>query len=215
MKRTRAALPAAAIIALVSAVDAGTAAAQATGDKPTVAGAWTLNVEKSDDVRERMAAAMRNRGRQPEGLPQRGGVTVGTGARGARGGAAGVVEPPPGAGASQTPGGMAMLQSARSLRIEFGEGTVALYRDELPPLELKMDGTARVEGPEGHHIEYRAKWNGSRLEVETRADGGPRVTEAYTLDGKDPAILAVDVRVTMPGPDGTLNVRLKRAYDRG
>ena len=52
MRRIFAAFPAAAIMALVSAAGQGPAAAQATAEKPTVAGARTSNAEKSDDVRE-------------------------------------------------------------------------------------------------------------------------------------------------------------------
>lgn len=124
------------------------------------------------------------------------------------------MDPPGGAAAPGPMGGMAMLQGPRELRIEIAESKVTLRRDAIDPLELNTDGKAVVLGPSDNAVEYKAKWNGQKLEIETRTKDGPRVVETYELDRKDPAVLAVDVRFTQPGPNGNLNVRLNRVYDR-
>jgi len=109
---------------------------------------------------------------------------------------------------------MSLLQGAPELAIRFEESKVILDRGAGTPLELTTDGKAVKFGYSGAEVEYKAKWNGKKLEVETKLQAGPRVVETYELDKNDPAVMTVDVRFTEPGPDGNLNVHMKRVYDR-
>jgi hypothetical protein len=195
-------------------------------ETPTVAGTWTLNADKSDNARERLSAAMRNRGvsggAAAGGAAAAGGRSGGSRSGGRRGGGGGggggvdttaAVRPQGGGGRGSTVA-IALLQGSPQLTIRFEESKVVLDRGGMP-LELTTDGKAVKFGYPGAEVEYKAKWNGKKLEVETKYQAGPRVVETYELDKKDPGVMTVDVRFTEPGPNGNVNVHMKRIYDRG
>jgi hypothetical protein len=194
-------------------------------EKPTVAGTWTLNADRSDNARERLSTAMRSRGMSAGaaagGAASAGGRSGGSrtgGRRGGGGGGAGAdttaAVRPQGGGGRGSPVSLALLQGSAQLSIRFEESKVLLDRGGMP-LELTTDGKAVKFGYPGAEIEYKAKWNGKKLEVETKFQAGPRVVETYELDKDDPSVMTCDVRFTEPGPNGNVNVHMKRVYDRG
>jgi hypothetical protein len=144
---------------------------------------------------------------------RRGGGGGGAGTGGGAG--AGAAERPPAGGGMRDSGvNRALLQGPPQLEISFAESTVILNRGAGIPLELTTDGKAVRIGYAGAEVEYKAKWNGQKLEIETKLQGGPRVVETYELDKKNPAVMTVDVRFADPSPEGNLNVHMKRVYDR-
>lgn len=193
-------------------------------ETPTVAGTWTLNADRSDNARERLSAAMRNRGMSGGGggggAASAGGRSGGSRSGGRRGGGGGggvdttAAVRPQGGGGRGSPVAMALLQGSPQLSIRFEESKVILDRGGMP-LELSTDGKAVKFGYSGAEVEYKAKWNGKKLEVETKLQAGPRVVETYEIDKNDPAVMTCDVRFTEPGPNGNVNVHMKRVYDRG
>lgn len=220
MNRASVLVPAVTIAVGMLAADAANpqrAATQEEGQgQPTIAGSWTFNADESDNVRDRLNAAMRNRGNTGAsmgGRAGRGSGRAGGGARGGRGGAGGVLDQSAG-GVQMGPGGMNMLRGPREMRIEFTESTVIIQRDGGDALQLTTDNKPLKLLPEGRSVEYKAKWDGEKLEIETKVEDGPRVTEKYELEKNDPGTLKVEVRFTQPSPAGNLNVRLNRVYNR-
>lgn len=194
----------------------------AAQEKPTVAGSWTLNADRSDNARQRLASAMGSGGGGGGGAAVSSGGQSGGGRSGGRRGGGGggggadtaTAARAPRGGGRGSPVAMALLQGPAELVIEFGESKVTLNRGGPTPLEVPTDGKSLKIGYPGAEVEFKAKWNGQKLELETKLQAGPRVIETYELDKKDPSVMTVDVRFTQPGPTSNVNVRLKRVYDR-
>ncbi len=193
--------------------------------QPTFVGTWAFNASKSDDPREKMAEAMRPRvsGAEP---PPGGSV-----ARGGRGGASGR-RPTTGAGAGSGangggtgggggegrggPGGMRAMQSfmrnPQKLVIQKTDSSFIIQRDELPALELPLDGHELKFGSNDEagntEVKYKAQWKGDKLTVETHIGDGTHADETYEVKNN---VLQVETRLTgsrLPAP-----VKFKRVFD--
>lgn len=169
--------------------------AEETVPVPNLAGRWTFDPEKSDDVRQKMREA--RGGREPgsdEGGPRRGGPGGGGGMGGGRGGGAmgggrgGGMGGGRGMGGERPggPGGGEGREAMRALFEAAPELLITPTTNELVILE--KDGRLRTLHPdgktyksEGGASETRTRWQGGGLVVESKMPSGTRVLETFTL----------------------------------
>lgn len=105
-----------------------------------------------------------------------------------------------------------IMRPATALRISVNDSTVTVQPGELDPVTYQTDGKRRdLELPDGQVVKAEAKWNGTKLRIETRIENGPRITEEYELK-EDGADLQVTVRVEMRA--GEMRNTVKRVYTR-
>ena len=153
-------------------------------------GQWKLDVEKSDNVHEKMRVQREASG--PEGRGPGGGARMGGGRR-------------PGAGAmggggdfrQQMEARRALMEEiadpARVLTIVSAAGELTLTADDGRIRRLRPDGNA-VKGEGG--LERKAHWEAGHLLVETKI-GALKMTEAWTLAPEEPR-LHVSTRLENP-----------------
>jgi hypothetical protein len=151
-----------------------------TAQRPALSGRWRINGEKSEDGAEKLRAAAGGRrpggsgpgGSGPGGSGRAGGGFGGRGA-GRRGGG-------PGRGAGD------MRDSMRRLTEAPAEMTITQTETEIAIAE--KDGRLRLLHPDGEPYkdstggEVRTRWVDDRLVVDTRLEGGPKVSETFSLD---------------------------------
>ncbi len=170
---------------------------------PTLAGTWTLNEQKSDDVRKKMEDFRRGASNSPAvaGRPW--------GRDGANPGRPGTL----GAGDRGGGGpGPAMMPVPRTLAIMVTDSTVFVDPGTGPPALLFTDGrrVEVAERPGAPPSSRTAKWDKQRLVVERNLGSGNRIVERYALDA-DGAALVVDTEVIM---DRLGKISFRRVYDR-
>jgi hypothetical protein len=197
-------------------------AAEAT--RPSLSGRWHFDAAQSEDARAKMREAMQGQrggggggnwgghggggggfgggyGRHRGGGGGYGGGGYGGGGRGGEGGSQG-------GGQQQGESMRAMLDAPEELNITQTDTEIAI---------LDKDGVIRTLHPDGKKYksesgdrEIKTWWDGSRLLVETkRSDGGPKITEAYAMQGdKGPLTVTLQIETRMAG-----TVSVKRVYD--
>ncbi len=144
---------------LISSFGVGRAASQdVAGDKPAtdgLVGQWALNRALSDDPAEQMRGAM------PSGRPS-----------GRRSG---------GRSPEQMRSGMdAVRRAAESFTIRQDDSTVVIaYSERILTLFTDRRKQKEVVGDDVE-IEYRAWWEGGKLLIERKLDGGVTLTEEYS-----------------------------------
>lgn len=177
-------------------------------DGANIAGTWVLNRDDSDDpgeaVQEAMQEAMQGSAAQRGGRT-RGGASGGrpTGTRDP--GAVGV--PPEQMQRIQT----VMREAARAaqrLVIEQTDSTVVVTTDRGQRVLFSDDRKIEATAPNGVDMELKAKWDGDKLKVETKWDGGVRITEEYEI--KDDQ-LNVNLRIEATRP--RIRARINLVYD--
>jgi len=180
---------------------------------PTLAGVWTLDLEKSDSAREKMEAM-----RPPGGRGMRGGFGGGMGGGPTRGGIGGGRPPrgPEGEGEGRRhargPEMRLMMRPPASLLIEQTDSTVVLFEQGLPievlVVGLPQDKAGTVE-PEATHI--NASWSGARLLALREDERGGRAAQelALSADGK---VLTLTLR--RESRDDTPALEIRRVYRR-
>ena len=196
----------------------------ASGDGAAVAvrqqlvGRWKLNPELSEDPREKMRQA-RGDGGRPEGGGSgggRGGGGRGGGGWGGGGGGRGHGGGGGGYGGHGSQGGQSGPRTegdghARSMLFTASEITVTNLEPEVTMLD--PDGEQRQLHPDDKAYkddggtEVKAKWDESRLVVETKAQGGS-TKETWTV-GADPRRLTVLLEIKRSFGD----VKVKRVFD--
>ena len=185
-------------VALLSTVCAfpARAAEQESAASPTLAGAWKLDIDKSDNAQEKMQAMRDSGGRGPRGGGMGGGFGGGGGG-GMRGGVwsggrsrGGPGEGPDDSAARDRQRGPEMrliTKPPSSMLIEQTDSTVVLFEQGLP-IEVLVVGPpqdkAGTVDPEAPHI--TASWSGSRLLTLREDERGGRATQQFALsaDGK-------------------------------
>jgi hypothetical protein len=188
-------------VALLSTVYAFPARAseQESAASPMLAGAWKLDVGKSDNAQEKMQAMRGSGGRGPRGGGMGGGFGGGGGGmrgggmRGGMGGGrprGGPGEGPDDSAARDRQRGPEMrliMKPPASMLIEQTDSTVVLFEQGLP-IEVLVVGPPQDKAgtidPEAPHI--TASWNGSRLLTLREDERGGRATQQFALsaDGK-------------------------------
>lgn len=162
------------------------------GPVPNLAGRWTFDPEKSDDVRQKMREA--RGGREPgsdEGGPRRGGPGGGGGMGGGRGGGGmggGGMRGGRGMGGERPggPGGGEGREAMRALFEAAPELLITPTTNEVVILE--KDGRLRTLHPdgktyksEGGASETKTRWQGGGLVVESKMPSGARILETFAL----------------------------------
>jgi hypothetical protein len=181
---------------------------------PTLAGVWTLDVEKSDSAREKMEA-MRSSG----GRGMRGGLGGGMGGGPMRGGGGGSRPPrgpDPGSGEGRRhargPEMRLMVRPPASLLIEQTDSTVVLFEQGLPievlVVGLPQDKAGTVE-PEATHI--NASWSGARLLALREDERGGRAAQELALSA-DRKVLTLTLR--REPRDDAPPIEIRRVYRR-
>lgn len=209
-----------AILATVVTLPAHAAEPESSGP-PTLAGVWTLDVEKSDSARERMEAMRRAGGRGPAG--GMGGSMRGGGRRGGgMPGGMGRGGPPRGPGEGpgegeprerpRDPEQRLMMRPPASILIEQTDSTVVLFEQGLPievlVIGLPQDKAGAVE-PQAPHI--TATWSGGRLLTLREDDRGGRATQQFALS---PDGMSFTLTLRREPRDDTPPLEIKRQYRR-
>jgi hypothetical protein len=220
-----------ALFLLLLAPAAPIAAGAAPSERPNFSGAWKLNVDASDNPREKMHEAMHGRGGPGGGFGGRGGYGRGGGGGGPGGGGGGMGGP----GGSRGRGGYGRGGGDADGGGRPSEDTLHALDEELahltivhvdPQLTIRYgDGRERVlwtdgrdPGPPDPSVELpvaapllaRASWDRQKLTVHGESPRGGKVTEVYELvaDGKR---LFVDV--TTAGNGRMPKMTIRRVYD--
>jgi hypothetical protein len=208
-----------------------------TAARPDFSGVWKLNVEASDDPREKMHEAMRSRrggfggrGGGGTGMPTGGpGGPVGSGMGGPAGGGGGGMGRHRGGGGAGGPGGPGdddrrpSAENFHQIGEELAEIAI-VHRD--PQLTIRYaDGRQEVLWTDDREppppdpdsalplaapLDPRAKWKGDRLEVHGENALGAKVTEVYELVADGQRLL---VNVTTEGDERMPKLTLQRVYD--
>ena len=194
------------------------AAAQHEG----LAGVWTVNLEESDDPREKMEEVRNARGGRmaPSGRGRpgsgRGGLPGGGGGRGGRpgGGRGG----PPGAGAAPNSEAMQqemamMLRAIARFEVTLGDSTVSMAYRDRPPLTLYPNGKKWKQeiDPVGE-IEFKAEWKGDYLQVERKLRSGMKAKVRYRHFPDTDQLLVI---TEVSGGRLPSKIAFRRVYDRG
>ena len=191
---------------------------------PSLAGVWTLDVEKSDSAREKMEALRRAGGRGSRGGMDGGmggGMGGGPGGGGMRGGMGGGR---PRRGPGDVPGNgdprerqrgpemRLMTRPPASMLIEQTDSTVVLFEQGLPievlVIGLPQDKAGTVE-PEAVHIP--ASWSAARLLALREDERGGRAAQQFALsaDGR-----SLTLTLRREPRDDTPPLEIRREYRR-
>jgi hypothetical protein len=180
------------------------AADKAAPGGTTLSGHWKLNVQESEDARQKMKEAMQGRdsggssgggGGGGYGRGGGGGGGYGRGGGGGFGGGGGGGfggggRRSGGGGGGSSSGSTRDPQGARALLFTAPkELTVTQTATEVAILD--QDGLMRALHPDGKGYksdtgeeEIKTKWESDHLVVETKAKGGTKLTETYGLDAQ-------------------------------
>ncbi len=196
-------------------------------EKPNLTGRWKFNPEKSDDARAKMREAMAGRhhgsggdgsgtggqgggsgGGYGGGGGHSGGGHMGGGGMGGghMGGGMGGHRPSGTSGAEPSDEKRALARAAMDdvlnpgdvLTVTQKDPAVTMTADDGRVHQLYADGR-KVKGKDGAP-EQTTKWEGAKLVVESKIDGGPTIRESYSLDA-DGKALQVIARILMPMSD--------------
>jgi len=159
--------------------------------RQALVGQWTLNVDLSEDPREKMREAMEKR-------MQGGGSGMGRGGGTGRGGSQ----------EGQRPAMMTFF-SARELAITHLEPAVSIVEPDGLVRTLQPDGEKyQTEHGEG---EVKTRWKGDRLFVETKTERG-KMKETWSVSQETGQLLVV--LEIEPGGGRMPAVTVNRVYDR-
>jgi hypothetical protein len=185
---------------------------------PDLSGRWTLNPERSDNARRKLAEAREAEGRGkskggigglgPIAPGPRGGGPMGTGPMGSRptGSSSGRGRQPDDATRSD---GLedALIDPPKVLVITQADGEVTFDTGEESLLRLRPGG--RKVKREGGAVELKARWKDGDLVVDAEHEDGPRLTTSYRLSS-DRQELYVTSKVETPEGE---EVTLRRVYE--
>ena len=197
----RTALVVPALVAAISLVTPGIAAAQ----QSQLAGSWILNPDESDDAQEKMQQAQQ---RSSEGGDMRGGRTRGRARRGGGGGGGtGSAGMSTEAQTTNRVANQRIMRPARLMTIVLTDSTVTIGQGNLLPWIFPTDKSKR-DFQEG--IEITGRWDGDKLALQTDTEGGLRIRETYELkeDGEE-----LQVSVVFENNRTGLRVRFRRVYN--
>ncbi|MFQ5703288.1 MAG: hypothetical protein ACE5HT_04625 [Gemmatimonadales bacterium] len=189
-----------AIVMLSAATQSGRLAVQT----PSFVGKWHLNAAKSDDARQKMREMFQSGGgfggRRGGGGGGRGGGRGGFGGGGRGGG----VEQQ-----RSNPMRVAM-RAAQYLDISQDDNVVKIGYGGDSVRTLQTDGQKIGFGEGRRKGEIKSHWKGDKLIVETKMEGGTKITETYELKDEGEH-LQIKVRIEnlrFPRP-----LEIKRIYD--
>ncbi len=156
--------------------------------KPSIAGAWTLNRELSDQAsggREGRDGSERGRGRDGGSGGRRGGGGFGGGGFGGRGGGMGRGG---GRGQQMDPEETARMRDAMQAITEASDHLVITQTESMIVITGKDGRTTRFS-PDGKKIkddntkiERKTKWEGAKLVSEINGAGLGKITQTFNLD---------------------------------
>ena len=169
----------------------------AASDQSGLSGSWVLNLDESDDPRERFGS----REDRPEGGRRRGMRRRRGDSQGAEGAE----------GEGPRRGGGGGLGAGRQFEITQDDGSVTFTRGNGLSRTLETDGQIVTRELRGGEVEIRAFWSDGDLVIErTRSEGGT-FTQTYSLSD-DGTQLFLTIRAEHDRLDGPIEFRL--VYDR-
>ncbi len=182
--------------------DAANASLAASGQSD-LSGSWVLNLEESDNPRERFGSREgRREGGRRRGMRRRRGDSQG--AEGAEG-----VE-----GAGPRRGGGRRLRAGRQFEITQDDGSVTFSYGSYgsgASRTLETDGQITTRELRGREVQIRAFWSDGALVVERTGSEGGTFTQTYSLSD-DGAQLFLTIRVEHDRLDEPIESQL--VYDR-
>jgi len=197
-------------------VAAGTIS-HAEAQAPAIAGTWKLNVEESEDAREKMQLAMRGEQATEFGRGYRGGgrPSVGAGSvDGRRGGG------PPGAAAPSGGGGMGggggggpmgrVMRGAQQITIAVSDTMIVISDGGEQPQHIYLDGRPMREPNIPLPAVVTCTWKDGKLTLDKKMGETESVRETYSIDKKKNR-LVVEMKATSARFQRPLDV--KRVYD--
>jgi hypothetical protein len=192
-------------------------------DMPNLSGTWQLNKDASDDPKKVMEEA---RAAAPGGGgPGAGAGHGGGGGRGPGGGGSGAMggmgssggsggRHGPGPGSGNEPGAPGpdteMLAALETLTISHSEPKLAIKDASGRERVVFTDGRViEEERSHGGKTKVEARWKDGRIEIVSKPETGPKVTEAYSITA-DGSHLTLTTKIE-GGRAGTVTIR--RIYD--
>ena len=171
--------------AAVIAAAAGAVAADAQAERPSIAGAWTLNKELSDKPADRSNREERgNRGGYGGGGHRRGGGHGGGygggygGGRGGYGGGGQQMDPETAQRVREAMRGI--LNPPEKVTVTQTDSMIVITEPDGHTTRLAPDGKKIKDENTG--IERRTKWDTGKLVTEISGPGGAKVTQTYALN---------------------------------
>ena len=174
-----------------------------------IAGAWTVNLEESDDLREKMEEVRNARGGRlaPGGRGRPGGGRGGR-AGGGRGGPSGGLPNPE---VMQQEMAM-MLRAVERLELTLGDSTVTMAHRNRPPLTLYTNGKKwKQEIEPVGEIGFKAEWKGDYLQVERKLRSGMKAKVRYRHFPETDQLLVI---TEVSGGRLPSKIAFRRVYDR-
>jgi hypothetical protein len=197
-------------LAIVALAGAGVVASRQAAEA-SLAGAWVLNRDASDDPRQVTPGGPGDDGarRGPGGGRPPGGMGPGGGGgRGLPGGGRG----PGGARPSEEEMRRLrdlmreLMEPAERLTIVVGDDSVSMTDQSGRTTRYATNGKPERHQLDAGTVETKTRWDGSRLIKETKADGGLTLSETYALapEGRQLNVTVKMERARMPGPPRVL-----------
>jgi len=170
----------AAVAALLGTWLAAEGYAQAQSDKPSLAGAWTLNKDLSDKPADRGSRGSTNRGNGGFGGGRRRGG-FGGGGYGGRGGYGGGQPQMDPETAQRTREAMRdIVTPPEKMTITQSDSMIVMTDGEGRTTRLSPDGKKIKDENTG--VERKTKWDTGKLVSEISGPGGMKVTQTYALN---------------------------------
>jgi hypothetical protein len=207
------------VAAIVVLMGSGLSAVDSRAEAPSLAGAWTLNKELSDQPRDSSAR---------EGGGDRGGSRGGMGRGGGGHGGGGRGGGFGGRGGGFGGGGVATINPEDAARIRDAMRDITNPPDHLLVTQTEsmivitsQDGRTTRLSPDGKKIkdentkiERKTKWEGEKLVIEITGLPGGNFIQSYVVDRVDPAVQRLHVTVQMEARNGNPPRTITHIYDR-
>jgi len=196
------------LIAGLLVAAAGAQESSAPGGAQALTGHWRFNADKSEDARQKVHDAMASR--------HQGGSGGSGGGMGGHHGGGGMGRHGGGYGGAGSQGGTDPRQAMRPLFDPPAELTITPAQGDSEIAMVEQDGRVRTLHPDGKKYkasdgssETTTRWDNGQLIVETKAESGPRLTEAFSAapEGHQLNVL-VSVDSSRMG-----SVSVRRVYD--
>ncbi len=180
--------------------------------RTTIAGAWKLNVDESDDPRRTLQDSQRTSGGNSGGYP--GGGYPGGGYPGGYPGG-GFPFPGGGAGTNGRRGGQnagsdqgleQLIRRPNAVSVVLKDAEVDVTDDESRELIFYTDGRKLQKSADESRQEIAAHWNGSRLMSDEKSPQGGKMSRTFELSG-DGRQLDETLRIDNPRSRAPLEVR--------
>ncbi len=200
----------AAVAAFLGAWLAAESSPQTQADKPSIAGAWTLNKDLSDKPADRSDRGNANRGNGGYGRGgRRRGGGFGGGGYGGRGGyGGGQPQMDPEAAQRMREAMRDLVNPPEKMTITQSDSMIVMTDGDGRTTRLSPDGKKIKDDNTG--IERKTKWDTGKLVSEISGPGGMKVTQTYALN---PELHQLRLTTQLEGGRGGQARTLSTVYD--